>query len=58
VNDLVIVEVKSVEEHHPIYERQLLTYLRQTDKHLGLVINFGAEKIKEGIHRVANKLPD
>lgn len=58
VNDLVIVEVKSVEVHHPIYQRQLLTYLRQTGKHLGLVINFGADKIKGGVHRVANNLAD
>jgi GxxExxY protein len=56
VNDLVIVEVKSVIEYHSIFEAQLLTYLRQTNKRLGLVINFGEAKIKEGIHRVVNKL--
>jgi hypothetical protein len=35
---------------------QLLTYLRQTDKRLGLVINFGEVRVKEGTHRVVNKL--
>jgi GxxExxY protein len=58
VEDLVIVETKSVETYHSIFEAQLLTYLRQTNKHLGLVINFGEVKIKEGIHRVVNKLKD
>lgn len=58
VDDLIIVEVKSVDEYHPIFEAQLRTYLRQTDKRLGLVINFGATKIKEGIHRVVNQLKE
>jgi GxxExxY protein len=56
VNDLVIVEVKSVIEYHSVFEAQLLTYLRQTDKRLGLVINFGEILVKDGIHRVVNKL--
>ena len=58
VEDLVIVEAKSVDAYHSIFEAQLLTYLRQADKRLGLVINFGEVKIKEGIHRVVNKLKD
>jgi len=56
VEDLVIVENKSVDSYHSIFEAQLLTYLRQTNKRLGLVINFGEVRIKEGIHRVVNKL--
>jgi GxxExxY protein len=56
VADLVIVEVKSVETYSSIFEAQLLTYLRQTDKRLGLVINFGEIHLKDGIHRIANKL--
>lgn len=56
VEKLVIVENKSVESYHSIFESQLLTYLRQTNKRLGLVINFGEIRIKEGIHRVVNKL--
>jgi GxxExxY protein len=56
VNDLVIVEAKAVVDYHPIFEAQLLTYLRQTNKKLGLVINFGETLVKDGIHRVVNKL--
>jgi GxxExxY protein len=54
VNDLVIIEVKSVEEYHDIFEAQVLTYLRLTAKKLGLVINFGEKYVKDGVHRVAN----
>ena len=56
VNGAVIVEVKSVEEYHDIFQAQLLTYLRLTKKKLGLVINFGESHVKDGIHRVANNL--
>lgn len=56
VEDLVIFENKSVETYHSIFEARLLTYLRQTDKRLGLVINFGEVRLKEGIHRVVYRL--
>lgn len=56
VNDLVIIEVKSVEDYHDIFEAQVLTYLRLTAKKLGLVINFGEKYVKDGVHRVANGL--
>jgi len=52
----VIVELKSVEKIAPVHKKQLLTYLRLADKRLGLLINFGASLIKDGIFRVANKL--
>jgi GxxExxY protein len=58
VEDKVIIEVKSVEIYHSIFESQLLTYLRQTQKKLGLVINFGERLVKDGIHRVVNGLSD
>ena len=58
VSDLVIVELKSVEEIAPVHKKQLLTYLRLTDRHLGLLINFGAAKIKDGISRIVNGLPE
>jgi GxxExxY protein len=54
----VIVEVKAVDDFHSIFEAQLLTYLRQTNLRLGLVINFGERLVKDGIHRVVNKLPE
>jgi GxxExxY protein len=56
VEDKVIVEIKSIEAVMPVHKKQLLTYLRLTDKRLGLLINFGENLIKDGITRVANKL--
>ena len=56
VEDKVIVELKSVEKTAPVHKKQLLTYLRLADKRLGLLINFGASLIKDGIFRVANRL--
>jgi GxxExxY protein len=58
VEGLVIVELKSVEAIHPVHKKQLLTYLRLSDKRLGLLINFGEELIKNGISRVANRMQD
>jgi len=56
VENLVIVELKSVEKMVPVHKKQLLTYLRLADKRLGLLINFGEELIKDGISRVVNGL--
>jgi len=58
VGGSVIVELKSVEKISPVHKKQLLTYLRLADKRLGLLINFGANMIKEGIFRVVNGLKD
>ena len=58
VEGLVIVELKSVEAVHPVHKKQLLTYLRLSEKRLGLLINFGTELIKDGISRVVNGLED
>ncbi len=54
----VILELKSVEQVHPVHKKQLLTYLRLSDKRLGYLINFGAELIKEGLSRVSNGAAD
>jgi iron complex transport system substrate-binding protein len=54
VEERVIVELKSVERFAPVHSKQLLTYLRLMDLPVGLLINFGAPTLKEGIHRVAN----
>jgi GxxExxY protein len=54
VNEEIIVEVKSVDVYNDIFQAQLLTYLRLTKKHLGLVINFGEKHVKDGVHRVVN----
>ena len=58
VGGLVIIELKSVEQIHPVYKKQLLTYLKLTDMRLGYLINFGAELIKDGLSRVSNGAAD
>ncbi|MCM3904775.1 MAG: GxxExxY protein [Pyrinomonadaceae bacterium] len=58
VEGKVIIEVKSVEVIAPVHMKQLLTYLRLSDKRLGLLINFGGALIKDGIKRVVNRLPE
>jgi len=52
----VIIEVKSVERLAPVHSKQLLTYLRLLDFRLGLLLNFGAPLMKDGIHRIVNDL--
>jgi GxxExxY protein len=54
VDDLVIVELKSVESLRPLDEAQLLTYLRQKKLWLGLLINFNVTVLKKGIKRMVN----
>jgi len=56
VENQVIVEVKSVEKHNPLYEAQLLTYLRVSNKKLGLLVNFGERYVTQGVRRVVNGL--
>jgi len=58
VEGKVIIELKSVEKVAPVHYKQLLTYLRLTDKRLGLLVNFGEALIKNGIRRVANRLEE
>ena len=56
VNGLVLIDNKAVTEWNKIFEAQMLTYLRLTGLKLGLVINFGEQYVKHGIHRVVNGL--
>lgn len=58
VEKRIIVEVKSLVDIHPVHKKQLLTYLNLTGLSLGLLINFGADRIKDGIFRVANQLKE
>ena len=53
-NEQIIIEVKSVEMLAPIHTAQLLTYLKLTEKRLGLLMNFNSVKIVDGIKRVVN----
>jgi len=56
INQKVIIEIKSVESMAPVHAKQLRTYLRLTDRKLGILINFNVALIKEGIKRVVNGL--
>lgn len=56
VEDKVIVECKATTETNEIYKSQTLTYLRLSNRKLGIVINFGAKRIKDGLYRVVNGL--
>ena len=54
VENQVIVELKSVEEMKPVFSKQLLTYLKLMNKHVGLLVNFSSNNIQEGIKRIVN----
>ena len=54
IENSLIVELKSVEELKPIHYKQLLTYLKLTNKHTGLLINFNVNDFRDGIKRVIN----
>jgi GxxExxY protein len=58
VADKVLIELKSVEVVAEVHKKQLLTYLRLSGIRLGLLINFGGSRIKDGITRIVNGLPD
>jgi len=56
IEDLVLLELKSVESILPIHKKQLLTYLKITDCKLGFLINFNSNLLKDGIVRIVNHL--
>jgi GxxExxY protein len=56
VENLVMVELKSIEAIAPVHKKQLLTYLRLSGMRLGLLINFNVDYIRDGITRVVNNL--
>lgn len=56
VNNKVIVEVKSVDNLLDVHHKQLLTYLKLTNKKLGLLINFNVSSLKNSITRIVNNL--
>jgi len=56
IDGKVIVECKAVSTYNSIFKAQVLTYLRLTSLKLGFVINFGERIVKNGIHRVVNRL--
>jgi GxxExxY protein len=54
IEDLIIVELKSVHRMEPLFKAQLLSYLRVSGLHLGFLITFNVALIKEGIFRIAS----
>ncbi len=58
INSIVLLELKSVEQSLAVHRKQTLTYLKLTDIKLGLLINFGAELLKNDLHRIVNNLPE
>ncbi|QQS31998.1 MAG: GxxExxY protein [Acidobacteriota bacterium] len=54
VEDEVIVELKAVDTLHPIHEAQLISYLKLSNKKIGLLINFNVKLLKNGVKRIAN----
>jgi GxxExxY protein len=51
VEDAAVVEIKSVERYDPVFEAQVLTYLRMTGKRIGLLMNVNSRLLKNGIKR-------
>ena len=58
VDGLILVELKSVEKIAPVHAKQLLTYLRVANLHVGPLLNFGAALMKDGISRVVNNFSE
>ncbi len=58
VEDAVIVEIKAVERLSPIHDAQLLSYLRLSNKKVGLLLNFHVRVLKNGLKRIVNEFPD
>ena len=56
IDKKVILELKSIEALATVHFKQVLTYLTLTNIKLGLLINFNVNLIKDGIHRIVNKL--
>lgn len=54
VENRVIIELKAVEKIDKVHKAQLLTYLKLTNKEIGLLINFNVSLLKDGIHRIIN----
>jgi GxxExxY protein len=56
VEDRVIIELKSVEDIYPVHFKQLLSYLKLANKHLGILVNFNTDNINKSIYREVNNL--
>ncbi|QDV65943.1 GxxExxY protein [Crateriforma conspicua] len=54
VEDRVVVELKAVDKMHPIFEAQLITYLKLSNRSVGLLINFNVQRLKDGLKRLVS----
>ena len=52
IEDLIIIELKAQENYHPVWQAQLLSYLKLTNKRLGFLVNFHVPLMKDGIKRI------
>ena len=55
VEDAIVVEIKATEDTPPVYAAQVLTYLKSSNKRLGLLINFNVPVLRNGLKRIANR---
>jgi GxxExxY protein len=55
IEEKIILELKSTEKHNPVYEAQIISYLKLADKKIGFLANFGTPLIKDGVRRFVNK---
>jgi GxxExxY protein len=59
VEDLVVVEVKSIERLERVHSAQVLSYLRMLKRHVGLVVNFNVQwLVRDGVRRIVNNFPE
>ncbi|MEO7319741.1 MAG: GxxExxY protein [Chthoniobacteraceae bacterium] len=58
IDDCLLIALKSIQALEPVHSKQVVTYLRLTEKRLGLLINFGESRIKDGIKRIVNGLTE
>jgi|SRR5581483_2807978 len=58
VEDAIVVEIKAVEQLAPIHEAQLLSYLRLSNRKVGLLLNFHSRLLIDGLKRIVNEFPD
>ncbi len=58
VEDSIVVEIKAIEQLAPIHQAQLLSYLRLSGRHVGLLINFHVRVLKDWLKRIVNEFPD
>jgi GxxExxY protein len=55
LNDILLVEIKSIEKLGPIHNKQVLTYIRLMNLRYGLLLNFGGEAFRQGMRRIVNE---